>query len=60
MDGKFHYFGGNKPKPEGAKDPTIYNLPSVLAAIAKGETVYVVEGEKSADILSKAGLEQPS
>ena len=31
----------------------LYNLPEVLAAIEKGEDVYVVEGEKDADTLSE-------
>lgn len=31
--------------------PTIYHLPEVKAAIAKGETIYICEGEKDADNL---------
>lgn len=34
----------------------IYRLPQVIAAIAAGEVIYVVEGEKSADWLVKLGL----
>lgn len=33
-----------------------YRLPQVMAAIAAGETVYIVEGEKDADNLAKEGL----
>jgi hypothetical protein len=32
-----------------------YRLPQVLAAIAKGETIYIVEGEKDADNLAREG-----
>jgi 5S rRNA maturation endonuclease (ribonuclease M5) len=34
----------------------LYRLPQVLAAIAGGELVYVVEGEKDADALAELGL----
>lgn len=34
----------------------LYRLPEVLAAIAKGEPVYLVEGEKDADRLAAMGL----
>lgn len=34
----------------------LYNLPGVLAAVAAGETVWVVEGEKDADNLGRVGL----
>lgn len=34
----------------------IYRLPQVVAAIAAGQTVYVVEGEKDADRLATLGL----
>ncbi len=34
--------------------PTIYHLPEVKAAIAKGETLYICEGEKDADNLHAA------
>ncbi len=33
----------------GGFDPVLYHLPQVHAAIAAGETIYVVEGEKDAD-----------
>ena len=34
----------------------LYNLPELKAAIANGEIVYVVEGEKDADAMMKRGL----
>jgi 5S rRNA maturation endonuclease (ribonuclease M5) len=34
----------------------LYRLPEVLAAVRRGETVYVVEGEKDCDALVAAGL----
>lgn len=34
----------------------IYRLPSVLAAVAAGQTIYVTEGEKAADALAKLGV----
>lgn len=34
----------------------LYRLPQVLAAVAGGETVYVVEGEKDADRMRAAGV----
>ena len=34
----------------------LYNLPAVNKAIKSGETVFVVEGEKDADLLTKNGL----
>lgn len=34
----------------------LYRLPEVLAAVAAGETVFVVEGEKDADALVGAGV----
>jgi predicted P-loop ATPase len=37
-------------------EPPLYRLPEVVAAIAAGETVYLVEGEKDADRLAAAGL----
>lgn len=36
--------------------PTLYRLPDVLRAAAKGDTIYVTEGEKCADALRKLGL----
>lgn len=56
VDCRFRYFGGDKAKPEGAQDPTLYNLPAVLTGIQEGQRIYVVEGEKSADILNERGL----
>jgi 5S rRNA maturation endonuclease (ribonuclease M5) len=37
-------------------EPVPYRLPEVLAAIKEGKTVFIVEGEKDADNLVKAGL----
>ena len=37
-------------------EPLPYRLPAVLSAIAAGETVFVVEGEKDADALTALGL----
>ncbi len=34
----------------------LYRLPEVLAAIERGQTVYIVEGEKHADRLARDGL----
>jgi putative DNA primase/helicase len=34
----------------------VYRLPEIIAAVAAGKTVYVVEGEKDADALAKLGL----
>jgi hypothetical protein len=34
----------------------LYRLPEVLAAVAKGEPVFVVEGEKDVDALAELGL----
>jgi hypothetical protein len=34
----------------------LYRLPTVLAAVAAGETVYVVEGEKDVHALERAGV----
>jgi 5S rRNA maturation endonuclease (ribonuclease M5) len=34
----------------------LYNLPRVLTAVAAGETVWLVEGEKDADNLTRLGL----
>ena len=41
--------------PRGIELP-LYRLPAVKAAIASGEPVYLVEGEKDADRLAAAGL----
>jgi hypothetical protein len=42
-------------KPEGA-DRILYNLPTVLAAIRRGDSVHWTEGEKDADALIQRGL----
>lgn len=34
----------------------LYRLPEVIAAVEAGETIYVVEGEKDADALVRAGV----
>lgn len=34
----------------------LYRLPSVLAAVAAGQTIYVTKGEKAADALAKLGV----
>lgn len=36
--------------------PTLYRLPQVLAAVAAGETVYLVEGEKDVHSLESLGV----
>ena len=36
-------------------EPTLYNLPVVIAAIKNGETIHIVEGEKDCDNLNKFG-----
>ena len=37
-------------------DPVLYHLPQVLAAMQRGEPIYVVEGEKDAEALHALGL----
>lgn len=37
-------------------EPPLYHLPALVKALAAGEPVYVVEGEKDADRLAAAGL----
>jgi 5S rRNA maturation endonuclease (ribonuclease M5) len=37
-------------------EPVLYDLPQVLAAIQRGEPIYVVEGEKDAEALLALGL----
>ena len=37
-------------------EPVLYHLPQVLAAIQRGEPIYVVEGEKDAEALQALGL----
>jgi putative DNA primase/helicase len=34
----------------------LYRLPAIIAAVAKGNTIYVVEGEKGADAVESIGL----
>lgn len=42
----------------GGKHPrqVLYHMPEVIAAVARGDVVYVVEGEKTADALRELGL----
>ncbi|MCG6534154.1 MAG: AAA family ATPase [Syntrophales bacterium LBB04] len=40
----------------GDISPVLYRLPSVIEAVTKGETIFVVEGEKDADRLCELGL----
>jgi putative DNA primase/helicase len=37
-------------------EPVLYRLPAVQAAIAAGQTIYLVEGEKDTDALHQIGL----
>ena len=37
-------------------EPVLYHLPQVIEAIQRGETIYVVEGEKDAEALHALGL----
>jgi hypothetical protein len=37
-------------------EPVLYHLPQVLAAVHRGETIYLVEGEKDADALHGLGI----
>jgi uncharacterized protein (DUF927 family) len=37
-------------------EPVLYYLPQVLAAVQRGETIYLVEGEKDAENLQALGL----
>lgn len=41
---------------DAADDGTIYRLPEVIEAVAFGSTVYIVEGEKKADLLWTWGI----
>ncbi len=45
---------GGRPGKNGARS-VLYRLPEVLAAIADGRPVFVVEGEKDADALARLG-----
>lgn len=49
--------GGWRWNLQGIDERPLYRLPAVLHAVATGETVWVVEGEKDADALAKAGYE---
>ncbi len=42
--------------PADIRDTTLYRLPETLRAISEGKAVYVVEGEKDADTLSRLGF----
>lgn len=39
----------------GPAQPTLYRLPQTRAAIERGDTIYIVEGEKDADTLHREG-----
>ena len=41
--------------PAEIRDSTLYRLPKVIAAIAEGKPVYVVEGEKDVETLERLG-----
>ncbi|MGH3114571.1 MAG: AAA family ATPase, partial [Gaiellaceae bacterium] len=47
--------GGWEWRLEGTRR-VLYRLPELLAAVARGETVYVVEGEKDVQALERVGL----
>ena len=47
--GQWEYSLGDTPK-------VLYNLPAVRAAVAEKKSIYVVEGEKDADVLISLGL----
>ena len=47
--------GGWNWKLDGAR-PLLYRLPELIQAVAAGDTIYVVEGEKDADRLCSAGV----
>lgn len=40
----------------GDREKTLYNLPAVIKAIKDGFTVYITEGEKDVDTLTRIGL----
>ena len=42
--------------PAEIRDNTLYRMPETLRAISEGKAVYVVEGEKDADTLSRLGF----
>jgi putative DNA primase/helicase len=37
-------------------DPILYHLPDVLAALKRGQAIYITEGEKDANTVTKLGL----
>lgn len=39
----------------GNIEPVLYNLPAITEAIANGDPIYIVEGEKDADTLTRHG-----
>lgn len=43
-------------EPIGDQRHTLYNLPAVIKAIAKGETIYINEGEKACDLMKEHKL----
>jgi len=40
----------------GGIEPVLYRLPEVVRAVKAGETIYITEGEKDADNLTRLGL----
>lgn len=55
-DKKFRQYGPNGKAGVSGCPAVIYNLPNILRAIRKGETVWIAEGEKDADTLIEHGL----
>lgn len=51
-----HPHGGGWEPRIGDASPVLYRLPELKAAIARGETVYIVEGEKDVDSLAAKGF----
>jgi 5S rRNA maturation endonuclease (ribonuclease M5) len=49
------YKGGVYPGLKGTRR-VLYRLPAVIKAIANGDTIYIVEGEKDADAGARAGV----
>lgn len=62
LDGKpktfriYHPDGDNWEEGKGDVKPVLYRLPELKKAIADGEIVYVVEGEKDVDTLAAQGI----
>jgi hypothetical protein len=52
----WHMEGGKLVKDKGTKESLLYRLPELLAALHRGETVYVTEGEKDVATLVSWGL----